>query len=64
MLFDRAVITFKIVNMLCPEGLQNKVIERSALSYYKTRNITNLYVQKLKLEHKKKLFVHSSEYLI
>ena len=32
MLFDRAVMTFKIVNMLCSEGLQNKFIERSALS--------------------------------
>ena len=64
MLFDRAVMTFKTVNMLCPQGLQNKFIERSALSNYKARNLKNLHVQKLKVEHyKKKLFVHSSEYL-
>ena len=31
MLFDQAVMMFKIVNILCPEGLQNKFIERSAL---------------------------------
>ena len=51
MLFDRAVMTFKIVNMLCPGGLQNKFAERSALSTYNARNMTNLHVQKLKLEH-------------
>ena len=53
MLFDRAVMTFKIVNMLCPEGSQNKFIERPALSNYKTRNMKNLHVQKLKLEDTK-----------
>ena len=51
MLSDRAVMTVKIANILCPEGLQNKFIERSALSNYKTRNMKNLHVQKLKLEH-------------
>ena len=56
MLFDR-VVTFKIVNMLCPEGLQNKFRERSALSNYKTRNMKNLHVQKLKLEHTKRRFL-------
>ena len=54
--FDRAVMTFKIVNHLCPEGLQNKFIERSALSKYNTRNMKDLYVQKLKLGHAKKFF--------
>ena len=32
-------MTFKIVNQLCPEGLQNKFIERSSLSKYNTRNM-------------------------
>ena len=50
------VMTFKIVNQLCPESLQNKFIERSALSRYNTRNIKELHVQKLKLEHTKKVF--------
>ena len=54
--FDRAVMTFKIVNKLCPEGLQNKFIERYALSKYNTRNMKDLHVQKLKLEHTKKSF--------
>ena len=60
MLFDRAVMTFKIVNMLCPKGLQNKFIERCALSNYKTRNMKNLHVQKLKLEHTKRSFLYTA----
>ena len=42
-LFDRVVMTFKIVIMLCPEGLQNIFIERSGLSNYKTRNMKILH---------------------
>ena len=60
MLFDRAVMTFKIVSMLCPEGLQSRFIERSALSNYKTRNMKNLHVQKLKLEHTKRSFLYTT----
>ena len=60
MLFARAVMTFKIVNMLCPEGLENKFIERSALSNYKTRDMKSLHVQKLKLEHTKKGFLYTA----
>ena len=52
--FDRAVMTFKIVNQFCPEGLQNKLIERSALSIYNTRNTKKLHVQKVKLAHTKR----------
>ena len=59
LIFDRAVMTFKIVNQLCPEGLQNKFIERSALSKYNTRNMKDLHVQKLKLEHTKKSFLYT-----
>ena len=59
MLFDRAVMTFKIVNIF-PEGLQNKFIERSPLSNYKTTNMKNLHVQKLKLEHTKRSFLYTA----
>ena len=31
MTFNRAVMTYKIVNQLCPEGLQNKFIKRSVI---------------------------------
>ena len=46
--------------MLCPEGLQNKFTKRSALSNYNTRNMKNLHVQKLKLEHAEKSFLHTA----
>ena len=60
MVFDRAVMAFKIVNMLCPESLQNKFTKRSASSNYNTRNMKNLHVQKLKLEHTKKSFSYTT----
>ena len=64
MLFDRAAMTFKIANMICPEGLQNKFIERSTLSNYNTKNMKQSTCTKAKIRtYKKKLFVHSSEYL-
>ena len=57
MTFDRAVMTFKIFDQLCLESLQRKFIERSALSKYNTRNMKDLHVQKLRLEHTKKIFL-------
>ena len=60
MVFDRGVMTFKIVNMLCPEGLQDKCTKISALSNNNTRNMKNLHVQKLKLEHTKKSFLYTA----
>ena len=57
--FDRAVMTYKIVNQLCPEGLQNKFIERSIISKYNTRNRRDLHVQKLKLEYTKRGFLYT-----
>ena len=57
MTFDRAVMTYKIVNQLCPAGLQNKFIERSVISKYNTRNRRDLYVQKRRV-HQTRFFVH------
>ena len=50
-------MTYKIVNQLCPEDLQNKFMERSAVSKYDTRNKKDLHIQKLKLEHTKRGFL-------
>ena len=57
--FERAVMTYKIVNQLCPEGLQNKFIERSVISKYNTRNRRDRHVQKLKLEYTKRGFMYT-----
>ena len=59
MTFDRAVMTYKIVNQLCPAGLQNKFIERSVISKYNTRNRKDLRVQKLTLEYTKRGFLYT-----
>ena len=59
MTFDRAVMTYKIVNQLCPAGLQNKFIERSVISKHNTRNRRDLHVQKLTLEYTKRDFLYT-----
>ena len=59
MTFDRAVMTYNIVNQLCPAGLQNKFSERSVISKYNTRNRKDLHVQKLTLEYTKRGFLYT-----
>ena len=59
MTFDRAVMTYKIVNQLCPAGLQNEFIERSVISQHNTRNRWDLHVQKLALEYTKRGFLYT-----
>ena len=46
--------------MLCPEGLQHKFTERSALSNYNTRNMKILYVQKSKLENTRRSLLYTA----
>ena len=58
-MFDRAVMTYEIVNQLCPEGLQNKFIERSVISKYNARNRRDLLVQNPKLEYTKRGFLYT-----
>ena len=64
MTFDRAVMTFKIVNQLCPEGLQNKFIERSTLSKCNTKDlyVKHFYTKKVfcTLVQKPGIVSHSS----
>ena len=50
--FDRSVITYKILNNLCPEILQKKF----SISKYDTRNRRNLHFQMPNLECVKKAF--------
>jgi len=52
-------MTFKIINPFCSEGLHNKILEISALSKYKTRNMKNLHEQKVKLEHTRRSFLYT-----
>ena len=57
MTHDRAVMTYKSVNELCPEGLQNQFIKRSVISKCNTRSSKGLHVQRLKLENTKQRFL-------
>ena len=38
MQFDRAVMIYKIVNGLCPGNLRGRLVPRSQLASYSTRN--------------------------
>ena len=57
--FDRSLMTYKIVNNLCLEILQNKFQERSSISKYNTRNKRDLHFQRLNLECVKKSFFYT-----
>ena len=54
--FDRSVMTYKIMNRLCPENLWNKFQRRSHYSNYNTRFCENLQIPKYNLEYSKKRF--------
>ena len=58
-LFDRSAMTFKMVNNLCPEILQNKFEERSYIFKYKTRNMRDLHFQRPNIECVKKSFYYT-----
>ena len=57
--FDRSLMTYKIVNNLSPEILQNKFQERSSISKYNTRNKRDLHFQRPNLECVKKSFFYT-----
>ena len=57
--FDRSLMTYKIVNNLCPYILQNKFQERSSISKYNTRNKRDLHLQRPSLECVKKSFFYT-----
>ena len=48
--FDRSVMTYEIMNKLCPKNLQNKFQQRSHYTKYDTRLSTNLQIPKYNLE--------------
>ena len=57
--FDRSLMTYKIVNNLCPEILQNKFQEKSSSPNYNTRNKRDLHFQRLNLECVKKSYFYT-----
>ena len=58
--FDRAIMIYKILNGLCPESLNGKLITRSQISKYQTRNQQDLDIPRLNLEFSKPSFFYTS----
>ena len=58
--FDRAIMIYKILNGLCPESLNGKLITRSQISKYQTRNQQDLDIPRLNLEFSKTSFFYTS----
>ena len=59
-LFDRLVITYKIINKLTPESLWDKFELRSVNSKYETRNCHDLQIPRLSTERAKNAFKYSA----
>ena len=57
--FDRLGITYKILNNLYPETLQNKFQERFSISKYNTRNSRNIHFLRPNLECVKKSLLYT-----
>ena len=60
---DRNVMTYKIMNRLCPEGLWDKYQPRSFHSTYNTRQCEDLQIPRYKTEFAKRLSLCSSQNL-
>ena len=58
--YDRNVMTYKIVNRLCPESLFDKYLPRSYFSFYNTRNSKDLQIPRSRTEFFKKSFHYAS----
>ena len=58
--FDRAIMIYKILNGQCPESLNGKLITRSQISKYQTRNQQDLDIPRLNLEFSKTSFFYTS----
>ena len=56
--FDRAVMIYKIINGLCPANLKGKLVTRSQISNYSTRNCLHLDIPRQNLEFSKRSFFY------
>ena len=56
MIFDRAVMIYEIMNGLCPDNLRGKLVKRSQIPNYRTRNQLDLDTQRHNLEFSESSF--------
>ena len=57
--FDRSVMTYKMMNKICPESLWDRYKTRNMYSSYRTRNCTDIQLPRYNLEYSKKSFHYS-----
>ena len=58
-IFDRAVMIYKIMNGLCPDNLRGRLVTKSLISNYPTRNQLDLDTPRQNLEFSKGMFFYS-----
>ena len=58
-IFNRAAMIYKIMNGLCPDNLRGRLITRSQISNYPTRNQLDLDTPRQNLEFSKNCFFYS-----
>ena len=58
-IFDRAVMIYKIMNGLCPDNLAGRLVTRSQISNYRTRNQLDLDIPRQNLRFSKSSFFYS-----
>ena len=54
--FDRAVVTYKMMNKICPESLWDRYKIRNTYSSYRTGNCMDIQIPRYNLEYSKKIF--------
>ena len=59
MIFDRAVMIYKTMNGLCPDNLRGRLVTRSQISNYPTRNQLDIDTPRQNLEFSKNSFFYS-----
>ena len=57
---DRAIMIYKILNGLCPESVNRKLITRSQISKYQTRNQQDLEIPRFNLDFSNTSFFYTS----
>ena len=57
--FDRVVMIYKIMNGLCPDNLRGRLVTRSQISSYQTRNQLDIDTPRQNLEFSKNSFFYS-----
>ena len=59
LIFDKAMMIYKIINGLCPDNLRGRLVTRSQISNYPTRNHLDLDIPRQNVEFSISRFFYS-----